>query len=253
MRNKFAAQLYTLREACKEDFYGTLRTLRQMGWSAVQIDGLHGYPAEEIAAVLQETGLSVAGMHVSLARMNHELDAAIREAEWFGTPYIYCNSVPGALQDEEGYRQLKRELLNIAGKVRGKGLYIGHHNHDFEFHTVVDGKAALDYVLEPEETGTLIPELDTYWIKKAGRDPLAYISTYAGRKLPILHFKDMTKDDRQYFAEIGAGCIDFEPILAWGEANGVEYYAIEQDYCPGNPFDSLAQSFEYLMQLTNSK
>ena len=253
MRNKFAAQLYTLREACKQDFYGTLRTLKDMGWRAVQIDGLHGYSAESIAEVLRETGLSVAGMHISLSRMNHELEAVIREAELFGTPYIYCNSVPGSLQNEAGYRQLKRELLTVSEKVRGAGLYIGHHNHDFEFHTVVDGKAAMDYVLDPEEQGALLPEFDTYWIRKAGLDPLTYISTYAGRRLPILHFKDMTSDERQYFTEIGAGCIDFEPILAWGEANGVEYYAIEQDYCPGNPFDSLAQSLDYLLRLTCGK
>lgn len=66
--NKFAAQLYTLRAELKKDFYETLRTLSKMGWKSVQIDGLHGYPAVEIAAVLKETGLSVAGMHVSLDR-----------------------------------------------------------------------------------------------------------------------------------------------------------------------------------------
>ncbi|MDQ8734722.1 sugar phosphate isomerase/epimerase [Paenibacillus sp. LHD-38] len=251
MRNKFAAQLYTLREQCKKDFYGTLRILKEMGWRSVQIDGLHGYPAEEIATVLKETGLSVAGMHVSLTRMNTELDVVLKEAESFGTPYFYCHYLPSEMQDEAGYRQAKRELLEVAGKVRGLGYHVGYHNHDFEFHIEIDGKVALDYLLATEDGYSLLPEIDTYWVKKAGRDPLTYISQYAGRKFPILHLKDMTNDDRQYFAEVGTGSIDFGPIIQWGEANGVEYYAVEQDYCPGNPFDSLALSLEHLRKLVS--
>jgi sugar phosphate isomerase/epimerase len=251
LHHKFAAQLFTLREACKKDFYGTLRKLSEMGWKSVQIDGLHGYPAVEIAAVLQETGLSVAGMHVSLHRLNTELDAVLNEAKMFDTPYFYLNSLSADMQNEPGYREVKRRLLEIASLVQDQGFYIGYHNHDFEFHTEINNRVALDYLLEPEEGQSLLPEIDTYWVKKAGRDPLTYISQYTGRKFPILHFKDMTNDDRQYFAELGTGSIDFAPILQWGEANGVEYYAVEQDYCPGDPFDSLAQSLEYLVKITN--
>ncbi|WP_227872105.1 sugar phosphate isomerase/epimerase family protein [Paenibacillus albus] len=83
---------------------------------------------------------------------------------------------------------------------------------------------------------------------KAGEDPLTFISQYANR-MPILHLKDMTSDGRQYFAEIGSGIIDFAPILRWGLQSGVEWFAVEQDYCSGAPMDSLAQSLEHLLML----
>ena len=41
IRQKLAAQLYTLRNELKQDFPGVLRELKKMGWAAVQIDGLH--------------------------------------------------------------------------------------------------------------------------------------------------------------------------------------------------------------------
>ncbi|CAM3280261.1 hypothetical protein SB6411_00160 [Klebsiella spallanzanii] len=72
---KFAVQLYTLRHALTEDFAGTLREVKKMGWQAVQIDGLRGHSAEEVSAALHETGLKVAGMHISPQRMVNDLDA----------------------------------------------------------------------------------------------------------------------------------------------------------------------------------
>jgi len=63
--------------------------------------------------------------------------------------------------------------------------------------------------------------------------------------------KDMTNDAAQTFAEIGTGSIDFEPILRWGEQNGIEWYAVEQDKCPGNPMDSLQISLDNLYKLAD--
>jgi sugar phosphate isomerase/epimerase len=251
MRHKFAAQLYTLRNECKNDFYGTLRTLKKMGWQAVQIDGLHGYPAEQISAVLKETGLSVAGMHVSLDRMNIELDQVLEEARWFGTTDFFCHYLEKNMQHEAGYREAKRELLQVSAKVSPLGFRVGYHNHDFEFLTEIEGKPALDFILEPDHGRSIHPEIDTYWVKKAGHDPLSYIKKFPGR-MPVLHLKDMTNDDRMTFAEIGTGSIDFEPILRWGESHGVEWYAVEQDVCPVSPLDSLQLSLNNLVKMADS-
>ncbi|SFJ81166.1 Sugar phosphate isomerase/epimerase [Paenibacillus sp. UNC496MF] len=245
IRNKLAAQLYTVRNEAKKDFEGLLRELAKMGWAAVQIDGLHGNPARDVAAIAKELGLKTAGMHVGLPRMRDDLDNVLEEARLFGTKDFICHSLPDGLQNPEGYASVKHDLLAVAERVKGTEFRVGYHNHDFEFHTMMDGKFALDYLLEDPAVHA---EIDTYWVKKAGLDPLSYIGKYAQR-MPILHLKDMTNDDRQYFAEIGSGVIDFAPILRWGLASGVEWFAVEQDYCPGSPLDSLAQSLEYLRKL----
>lgn len=249
MLHKFAAQLYTLRDELKKDFYETLRTLRKMGWSAVQIDGLHGYPAAEIAAVLKETGLKTAGMHIGLDRMTGELDVVLEEARLFGSDCFFNHYLERDMQHEEGYRLAKRRLLEVSDKVQPLGFRVGYHHHEFELEMSVDGVPALDFILSPEEGRFIYPEIDTYWVKFANRDPLSYISKFPG-KIPILHLKDMAADESRTFTELGNGIIDFEPILRWGEANGVEWYCVEQDTCPGSPFDSLEASLNYLRKVT---
>ncbi|WP_096437242.1 sugar phosphate isomerase/epimerase family protein [Alteribacter populi] len=245
MAMKFAAQLYTLRNELKEDFPSVLRELKNRGWEAVQIDGLFGYKAGQIAEVLEETGLKTAGMHIGLDRMKNDLDNVIKEALLFGSKDIFCHYMEEPMQNIEGYKQAKSELLETAQKLAPLGFRVGYHNHDFEFKTMVDGKNALEYVLEPTGNQFIYPEIDTYWIKKAEHDPLKFIKKYTGRT-PYLHLKDMTTDGREFFAEIGTGSIDFEAILSWGKQNGVEWYVVEQDECKGSPLDSLSVSLENL-------
>lgn len=246
--SKFAAQLYTVRDLLKDDFPGVLRTLKAMGWAAVQISGLHGYAAEEIASVLQETGLRTAGTHVPLSRLTDEFAAVVAEARQFETRDIVCPSLPDQYKTAEGYLEVRRILNEVARQAEAEGLRLSYHNHDFEFKTIVEGGSALEYLLKPTNDNRLLAEIDVYWVKKGGRDPLSFIQPYANR-MPIIHLKDMSGDGREAFAEIGTGLIDFAPLLAWGEQSGVEFYAVEQDVCPGNPLDSLKQSLDNLRQI----
>lgn len=251
MKNKFAAQLYTLRDELQKDFHGTLKTLKDMGWSGVQIDGLHGYEPEEIAYTLEKTGLKVAGMHIGLDRMQNELEQVKKEAELFGTKDIFCHYLEKEYQHVEGYKYVKEALLNVARILSPEGYRVGYHHHEFEFETEINGMYALEYLLEAENGLSLYPEIDTYWVQYAGIPPLEFMANYSHR-IPILHLKDMTTDDRKTFAEVGTGLIDFKPILQWGENNGVEWYAVEQDFCDGSPLESLEISLLNLNRLAES-
>ena len=68
--------------------------------------------------------------------------------------------------------------------------------------------------------------------------------------MPIIHLKDMASDGTQDFAEVGEGLIDFVPILRWCEANGVEWYAVEQDTCRRDPLDCLNTSLTNLRTMS---
>ena len=74
-----------------------------------------------------------------------------------------------------------------------------------------------------------------------------WIEKMAGR-VDILHHKDMMIDNefKPYFTEIGNGNLCWEKIMDTAEKAGVKYYVVEQDFCPGNPFESLKISSDYL-------
>ena len=51
---------------------------------------------------------------------------------------------------------------------------------------------------------------------------------------------------QQAMAEVGEGNMNFESIVAACQRIGVEWYAVEQDICQRDPFESLAISFRNL-------
>ncbi|CAM3927994.1 sugar phosphate isomerase/epimerase family protein [Lederbergia lenta] len=247
MEQKFAAQLFTLREELTKGIAPVFRELKEMGWAGVQISALPAnHNPEEVADALRETGLGTAGMHISLDRLENDLENVIKEADLYGTRDIICPFLPQDYQNVEGYKKLKEKLNEIASNV--PNYRISYHNHAFEFETEIDGVSALEYLLAPTEDNLILAEIDVYWVKKGGRNPVSFIQPYA-KRMPIIHLKDMSNDEKEIFAEVGTGKIDFVPILQWGEKSGVEWYAVEQDICPGNPMDSLRISLDNLMHL----
>ena len=247
MKQKFAAQLYTLREELKRGIAPVFKELKAMGWAGVQLSALPaGYDREEVAAALKENDLGTAGMHIPLTRMEEDLEDVLAEARLYNTKDIVCPFLPDEKRSVAGYTSVRESLNRIA--EHAEGFRVSYHNHNFEFETEITGRSALEYLLEPVPENKVFAEVDVYWVRKAGKDPLQFIQPYKNR-MPIIHLKDMTNDERETFAEVGTGKIDFAPILKWCEQSGVEWYAVEQDQCPGDPMDSLKLSLENLNAL----
>ena len=137
------------------------------------------------------------------------------------------------------------ELFNKVGeKCQEAGLQFGYHNHDFEFDSL-DGQIPYDLLLQGTDPKLVQMELDIYWIKKAGKDPLAYFERYRGR-FALCHVKDMTEAEEM--VDVGEGEIDFAEIFSKSEEAGLKHYFVEHDH-PEDPLKSIKTSFKYLKQL----
>ncbi|MCX7869276.1 MAG: hypothetical protein N2322_04925, partial [Terrimicrobiaceae bacterium] len=68
--------------------------------------------------------------------------------------------------------------------------------------------------------------------------------------LPLLHLKDyvVNAECKPSYCEVGAGNLDFGAIIAAAEEAGCQWFIVEQDETPGDPVDSLAQSFRHLAE-----
>jgi len=100
-------------------------------------------------------------------------------------------------------------------------------------------------------------EMDCFWVSVAGHNPVDLLHKLSGR-VPLLHLKDkaqgtpvMYKEsvERSAFKEVGHGVIDWPEVLRAAQSAGVEHYFVEQDQTPGDPVESLRQSFAYLSKL----
>jgi len=243
-----ALQLYTLRDQLRDDFRGVVRAVAEIGYDGVQFAGYGGLGAAEMRALLDETGLRAAGTHTGLDVLEGRLDEEIEYNLAIGNRWVLCPFVPEArLGNLAGWREVAASLNQIGERCVAQGLRFGYHNHAFEFPPIPDGggKRGLDVLLGETDPRLVFWEPDVYWVTKGGDDPAALISAYAGR-VPITHLKDMTGDERQTFAEVGEGTLDWPAILAAAEAAGSEWHCVEQDRCDRPPLESVRISLHHL-------
>lgn len=254
MKFKFAAQLYSVREEFAKDCEGTIKELKNIGFKAVQLDGMRGNEPLEVARILKKYNMEVAGMHIKHDRFLNDIDGIVEESYLFGCKDIYCKYIDNEYQNIDGYKLTKKVLLEAVKKLSNLGFRVGLHNPEYDFNNTIDGRYVMDYITDPEYGISIYPEVDTYWISVAGHNPVEYIKRYSGR-MPIIHFKDYkhgfnSNDMDNNLREIGKGDIDFLSILKWGNKNGIEYYCIEQDRSQIGILNSLKISLDYITKLS---
>ncbi|ANE46860.1 hypothetical protein SY83_11890 [Paenibacillus swuensis] len=247
-------QLYTLRDATGEDFIGTLKKIAAMGYEVVEFAGYGDVPAKEMASVLDGLGLKTSSAHIGLPfgepeKIGDELKKHLEYNHELGTKYIISPFAPiEQFTQPEEFTNFYAQLQQIGEEVKKNGFQYGYHNHAFELEILRNGKPMLDELFASVSADNLIVELDLYWVQKAGLNPVEYLQQYKGRT-PLVHVKDMTGDDRKYFAEVGHGIIDFSSIFNIAEEIGIEYYIVEQDSCERDPLESVKMSIDYLKSI----
>jgi len=244
-----ALQMYTVREETKQDFTDTLRRVAEIGYPAVQFAGYGNLAAKEMTSLLAELGLAVAGSHIGFESLRDDFAAELEYNLAVGNRDLIVPIMPNDLRKAGGEASFKRaaSLLNELGaRCQASGARLSYHNHAFEFDPQ-GGRTGMEILLDETDASLVFWEPDVYWIAYAHQNPAAWIQRYAGR-LPYIHLKDMTPDDSRTFAEVGEGTLDFGPIFSASEAQGAEWYVVEQDRCARPPLESIALSLKHLKQ-----
>ena len=252
-----AAQLYTVREFMRTpaEFAASMRKIRAIGYRAVQVSAIGDIADAEVKRIADDNGLAICATHSAWDDLLSNLDAVIAQHQRWDCRHVALGSMPQEYRrSEAGFRRFAEVANGIGERLADAGLTFSYHNHSFEF-VKFGGRTGLALLYEETDPRYLQAELDTYWIQHGGADPAAWIERLAGRQ-PIVHLKDMALQTgesdwrpQQVFAEVGAGNLNWERILAACQRAGVEWYAVEQDICPGDPFESLAISYKNLRAL----
>lgn len=252
-REKIAAQMYGLRKEFEKDPDLTFKNLKEIGYEAIQLDGMRGNDPHEIKKLIDKYGFKIAGMHIHHRRFFDDLDGVVAEALLFGNKTVFDKYIDDEEQNTEGYIATKKRLHEVQDTLRKLDFRVGLHCPEYDYPNTVEGQRILSYITAPEKGIALISEPDTYWITVGGLDPVEEIKQFSGR-CPIVHFKDYKKgfdpkDMDNNLTEVGSGDVDFKSLVEWGETHGVEYYCVEQDYSKIGIFNSMQKSFDYLINL----
>ncbi|EFM09547.1 Xylose isomerase domain protein TIM barrel [Paenibacillus curdlanolyticus YK9] len=241
-------QMYTLRDRAENDFIGTIREVAELGYQAIEFAGFFNTSSSDVKKVLEETGLKAPSAHIGLQWTESEdemwkaFDEQIAFAKEIGLQYIVTPWAPlPENPNQEDVDKLAGILKQASTKVKAAGMTYGYHNHDFEL-KLVDGVPLIDRLLQQLTPDELIAEFDLGWVHIGGGAPADYISRYAGR-VPLAHFKDF--GDHRSDTEIGAGLVNFQPVLAIAEQSGIEYFIVEQEQFQSSSLESAKISLEY--------
>ncbi|MHB9133246.1 MAG: sugar phosphate isomerase/epimerase family protein [Armatimonadota bacterium] len=239
-----ALQLYTVRDVAGQDFIGTLKRVAKIGYAGVEFAGNYGgLSAKDLKFLLDDLNLRAAASHIGMNAFDEDIDAVIEYQLEIGSRFVVIPGMP-LPETAEGWREVAARMNAIGETCKQRGLQLCFHNHAGEF-ARFDGAYGLDLLYQFSDPAFLQAELDLYWVKKGGEDPVAYINQYAGR-VPLLHVKDMTADPEPTFAEVGTGILDWDGIFAAAPAAGTQWYIVEQDVCQRPSMESVEISFRNL-------
>ena len=271
--DKIGIQLYTVRDAMKTDFDGTIAKVAATGYKEVEFAGLFdpkgGYfdrSPKDVRAILDKNALTAPSCHVGYDVVEKKWPEALDACHVVGHSYIICPWIDEKQRKEPDGWKRAANLFNKAGEASKKaGIQFGYHNHSFEFDPSesLGGKLPYDFLLAETDPKLVAMELDLCWISVAGKDPIAYFDKHPGR-FPLVHVKDWVKDatsDAAYqgamgqsvkfggrMADVGQGSIDWRNLFAHSQKAGIKHYFVENDY-PKSAFDDIRISYDYLQKL----
>ncbi|MCA1745195.1 MAG: sugar phosphate isomerase/epimerase [Bacteroidales bacterium] len=251
-------QLYTIRDAMDKDVAGTLKMVADIGYQNLELAGyndgqFYGYSPSDFKTLVNDLGMKIISSHTGVEVKGVDISNVEAIAAAHAELGIeYCVQ-PWLVEERrvsaDSYRQFVAELNTIGEIMRNYGIRFAYHNHDFEFKEV-DGLIPFTDIFLPESNPDFLTfEIDNYWVKRAGFDPIEVMTQFPGR-FELWHIKDMEASDDQFFAPVGEGVIDYAEIMKVKDVAGMKYFFVEQDATrDGKAMEAIATSFTNLKSI----
>jgi sugar phosphate isomerase/epimerase len=232
-------ELYSVRDALKQDPEGTVRAVAQMGYQAVEFYAPYfdwtDTQAKQMRKLLDDLGVRCYSTHNNAdyflpKNINHARDLNV---------ILGCKYVVLAWSDPktgpDGWKAVADQLNSATETLEPAGLKPGYHNHQAEFTGAV-GQRSIDFLAKNTKPSVML-QLDVGTCVEAGSDPVAWIRANPGR-IRSIHCKEWSPDpNKGYKVLFGEGVVDWKGIFQAAEGvGGIEYYLIEQE---GSRFSEL--------------
>jgi sugar phosphate isomerase/epimerase len=249
-----------------KDPVGTLAKVAKIGYDSLEgatytgTEKFYGMDPKTFLGVLKNNGQIMRSCHyrygedskgvqlidgVFKGTILHDWDRCIEDAHTVGLQYMACAWLsPDERKGLDHYKKMAGDFNVAARKCKAAGIQFVYHNHDFEFN-MQDGKYPYDVLLENTDPNLVKMEMDLYWTTRAGQDPVKLFAAHPGR-FPLWHLKDMDNTPKKAFTSVGSGVIDFKRIFAHKATAGMKHFFVEEDDCPGSPFDAITTSYNYI-------
>ena len=246
-------QMYSLRHQIAEDAPAAIKQVADWGIAVVEGGGMQGdLSVAEFRQSLEDNDVKVVSVDTSFEEIRDNPLAVVYKAAYFGAKYATFYWIPHDGSKRFGFEDAHKavEVMNEAGAILKKnGITLQYHPHGYEFTPHEDG-TLLDYLLQNTKNAEF--QMDVYWIKQGGGDPVAILKQYEGR-FKSLHLKDRahgTPDSTNGHADVetnvvlGTGDVGIADVVAEAKKQGIKYFFIEDE--SSRVIQQVPQSMEFL-------
>lgn len=252
-QTNIGVQLYSFRNQFKTDVPGTLQAIENMGIRILEGGDSYGLPIKDIKMLLDKSKFKVVSVGADYNELVKDPMQIVEKAKAYGASYAMCAWIPhaeGPLTLEGAYAAVK--VFNESGKVLADhGIKLVYHAHGYEF-SPYDGGTIFDYMMEYMDPRYANFEMDVFWIKHPGQDPIALLKKYPGRFL-LMHLKDrlpgtpgnqLGRADVDTNVVLGKGDLGIAEIYKAAQKAGVKYFFIEDE--SSRSMEQVPQSLAFL-------
>ena len=249
-------QLYSLRNQFKTDVPGTLAKIKSWNIHEIEGGGTYGLPVEEYKKLLTQNNLKMVSISAEFDSLAKNPQAAIDEAKTFGAKYIVCFWIPHN-GTEFSITDIKKaiDVFTTTGKkIHDAGLSFCYHPHGYEFRPYEQG-TLFDYMVQHTDAKYVNFEMDVFWVKQPGQDPVALLEKYPTR-FTMLHLKDRKPGtegnqngtaDEESNVVLGQGDVNIAAIMKEAKKIGIKHYFIEDE--SSRSTEQIPHSLAYLHEL----
>lgn len=264
----------------KEKTIELLNTLRESGYSSIELDGfmirkvpfivkvltdMAGMPTGNSnklnwSEIIPSVGLNVVAIHEDLETIETKFDMVVEECSLHKCKYVVITGMYQYDYDSiEELNKLVERLNKVGSALKEKGLHLLYHNHNVEFSRLENGLTSFEYILNNTNAEFVNFEFDGYWATDAGINVIKMIETL-GPRLKLYHINDrqkkkygksMTPIVKFDASELGHGVMDIKGIVEALKKTACEAIILEthRNWINKNPLDSARISAAFLQNM----
>ena len=242
MTSPIAIQLYSVREQLEQDFTATIEKIAQMGYVGVEPAGFSNISVADAAKLFQNLGLQVPSAHGALP-LGEDRNRVLDEMAQLNCQRIVSGRGPDDFATIDKIKASCQIFNQAADAAEENGMIFAIHNHWWEYQKIQD-RHVYQVMLENLQPNVFF-EIDTYWVKTGGCDPVEIVKTI-GNRAPLLHLKDGPCQTDQPMTALGQGTMNFPPIIQAAQETA-QWLIVELDSCATDMIQAVKDSYTYLI------
>lgn len=250
-------QMGSVGKQARADLPGTLKKLNEWGIRELEGGLPRGMEADAYLKLLKENNLTLIAVGSNFNELDSFPQRVADRAKAVKAKQVICYWIPHTGDDftiEDAKRGV--EVFNRAGKLLSEnGLTFGYHAHGYEFRPY-EGATLFDYIAKNLDPRYANFQMDVFWIKQSGTDPVALLNKYPNRFISM-HLKDRLKgmpdsnngraDVEKANVVLGTGDVNIEAIVKAGMKAGIKHYFIEDE--SSRQFEQVPLSAKYVASI----